>query len=104
MYYEGFVKIFDEGYSKTLYINVMFPHKDDKLFFMGTKGNEAWVPILVKALAKYCGSYDALRTMSIDRLSTALFGMKPFKIGTSFSKVYKPKTFELKDRKPDLGE
>jgi hypothetical protein len=62
LFYEGFVKIYDEGYPKTLYVNSYIPFDKErrKFFFINTMSQESWVLLLVKALAKYMGSYDML--------------------------------------------
>ena len=58
-YYEGFVRLYDEGYVKSLYLNSLLPFDegDQSFFYLKTKQNEAWILLLVKALAKYFGSY-----------------------------------------------
>lgn len=81
----------------------MVPHIGEKPFIMGSRGDEAWISLLIKGLAKYCGTYDDLRNMKLDRLSAALFGMQPFEIGRAFTKVHKPKSFKLSGE-PNLSE
>ena len=48
--------------------------------------------LLVKALAKYYGSYDSLSRASLAAISTLLFGSVPFDISVpAFTKVYDEK-------------
>ena len=70
-YYEGFVRIHDEGYLKTVYVNsyVPFDPESRRHFYINTLYNESWVLLLVKAMAKYCGSYDTLSLLGFDALS-----------------------------------
>ena len=93
VYYEGYVKLCDEGYYKSLYINSMVPVDKDSgaPFFIGTKENDSWILILVKALAKYYGSYDNLSKTDMNSLCIALFGSKPFNIGKAFNQIYRNK-------------
>lgn len=79
LFYEGFIKIHDEGYSKTLYINSYAPYDKfhKRYFFLTTQGQEAWILLLVKALAKYYGSYDKLSEASFEALCNVLFGSQP---------------------------
>ena len=67
IFYEGFVKLHDEGYSRSLYVNSYIPFDPEKkkFFYINTKGQESWILLLVKALAKYMGSYDILSQASI---------------------------------------
>ena len=60
--YDGMVRLFDEGYAKTLFVNTLIPFDkvDQRFFYMTTKSMEAWILLLTKALAKYFGSYDKL--------------------------------------------
>lgn len=60
IYYEGFVRVCDEGYFKTLYVNSLVPHHiaNNKAFYIGGKNDQVWVHMLVKTLAKYFGSYE----------------------------------------------
>mmetsp|Transcript_9997 Transcript_9997/g.15135 ORF Transcript_9997/g.15135 Transcript_9997/m.15135 type:complete len:104 (-) Transcript_9997:1795-2106(-) len=60
--FEGFVLLFDEGYTKSIYINshVPFDKLYQRFFYIGTRTQEAWILLLVKAMAKYLGSYDKL--------------------------------------------
>jgi hypothetical protein len=62
LFYEGFVCLFDQGYRKSIFVNAFMPYVgvNDKSFYLRTKSNEAWIQIIVKALAKYFGSYDEL--------------------------------------------
>ena len=79
VFYEGYVRLCDEGYFKTLYVNVFIPHHQDNTpFYLSESKGEAWPFILVKALAKFFGSYDNLRQAGLKALSTALFGCVPF--------------------------
>jgi hypothetical protein len=88
--YGGYVRINDEGYYKTLYINTLMPHdpRTNKPFFLQTVTQESWVLILVKTLAKYFGSYDRLRTTKLKDLATALFGAEPLELGEEVRSAY----------------
>jgi len=91
LFYEGFVSIFDKGYHKSTYINTWIPHSNYangacKPFYVGTKNNEAWIFILVKALAKYFGSYHNLSLASLEEICNCIFGCEPFAINEEFCK------------------
>ena len=93
-YYEGFVKIHDEGYTKTVYVNSYIPYDAEsrRHFYINTLHGESWVLLLVKALAKYCGSYDTLSLLGFDALSSILLGSRSFKLGTEpFYRIYNVK-------------
>ena len=93
-YYEGFVKIYDEGYTRTVYVNsyIPFDAESRRHFYINTLHNESWVLLLVKAMAKYCGSYDTLSRLGFDALSLILFGSRSFKLGTEpFHRIYNAK-------------
>jgi len=81
-YYEGFVKLFDGGHTRSVYINAFIPQNPDskRFFYINTKQQESWVLLLVKALAKYTGSYDNLSKASLSTLSSLLFGSVPFEM------------------------
>ena len=56
--------LFDEGYSKSIYVSTILPHDQSTglpFYSMSNNGKATWVLMLVKALAKYFGSYDELR-------------------------------------------
>ena len=93
-YYEGFVKLHDEGYSKTIFVNSYIPF--DKLsnsyFYLKTNYKESWILLLVKALAKFLGSYDKLSECSFDQLCILLLGSRPAKLSSkNFDDVYEKK-------------
>ena len=93
-YYEGFVKLYDGGQTKSVYINAFIPRDPERknFFYINTKQEESWVLLLVKALAKYTGSYDNLSKASISTLSSLLFGSVPFDISDkAFGNVYNTK-------------
>ena len=99
LYYEGFVKLYDEGYPKTLYVNsyIPFDKMRRKFFFINTHGHESWILLLVKALAKVMGSYDKLSELTLEELSRILFGSEPINIdNNAFDKIYAQKKGELK--------
>lgn len=94
LYYEGFVKIFDEGYQKSLYVNsfIPFDNINQRFFFIGTRAEESWIHLLVKAVAKYLGSYDKLNRASLETLSSIFFGSQPsWMKEKSFDKIYAKK-------------
>lgn len=94
IFYEGFVKLHDEGYSRSLYVNSYIPYDNDKrkFFYINTKGEESWILLLVKAMAKYMGSYDNLSQASLQQLSNILFGSQPTNIhNPEFDKIYSKK-------------
>ena len=97
LYYEGFVKIYDEGYPKTIYVNSYIPYdkENQRYFYINTVGNESWVLLLVKALAKYVGSYDKLSQATLDDLCRILFGSVPIDISDdAFDKIYSKKSHQ----------
>lgn len=86
------MRIFDEGYSKTLFINTYLPKDklEKRYFYMNTEGGEAWTLLLTKALAKYYGSYDKLSQASFEDLCKILMGSQPSQLGSrAFKKIYK---------------
>ena len=60
--FEGFVRIFDQGYQKSIYINCNIPWNKFRYFYI-TSG-ASWPLLLVKALAKFSGSYDNVSKLS----------------------------------------
>ena len=59
---------------------------------MNTKEQESWVLLIVKALAKYLGSFDNLSKASLNTLSSLLFGSLPLEISDkAFGQVYETK-------------
>jgi len=90
MYYEGFISLFDQGYNKSIYVNTFVPHsKAGKPFYMSTMNHEAWIMLLIKALAKYYGSYDNLRQLKMNDICTTLLGSAPFAINNELKRQYK---------------
>jgi hypothetical protein len=105
LYYEGFVKIYDEGYPKTVYVNSYIPFDKErkKFFFINTHGHESWIFLLVKALAKQMGSYDKLSEATLEELSRILFGSEPINLDNeAFDKIYSKKGPELAAREGTL--
>ena len=98
LFYEGYVRLCDEGYYKTIYVNTYIPHskETEKPFYIQEAHGEVWTLLLVKALAKYFGSYEDLRQTRMNDLSTALFGCVPFKVDEAckqhFDQKYPKKT------------
>lgn len=91
LFYEGFVKLHDEGYSKSLYVNAYVPYDNaaKRHFFLTTGGQEAWILLLVKALAKYYGSYEKLSEASFESLCNVLFASQPAQTSDpAFQKIY----------------
>lgn len=59
--------------------------------YLNSHANESWVLLLVKALAKYLGSYDALcePSCTFERLCSVLLGSQPTKLSTKeFRRIY----------------
>jgi len=84
----------DEGYSKSIYVNSLIPHdpQTKRFFYLATHEAESWILLLVKALAKYAGSYQTLSTFSFERLSSILLGSQPALLQTqAFSRIYERK-------------
>jgi hypothetical protein len=88
------VRLNDEGYSKSIYVNSFVPKFKgrDRFFYLETHDREAWILLLVKALAKYAGSYHALSTFTFERLCSILFGSQPTQlVSATFAKIYEKK-------------
>lgn len=94
IYYEGFVKLHDEGYSRSVYVNSFIPYDSEKKknFYINTKGQESWILLLVKAIAKYLGSYDNLSQATFPQLCNICFGSQPTNIhNPEFDRIYSKK-------------
>jgi hypothetical protein len=77
-----------------VYVNAYIPQdaESKRFFYINTRQQESWVLLLVKALAKYCGSYDNLSKASLATISSLLFGSVPFSLSEkAFSDVYNAK-------------
>ena len=91
LFYEGFVVIYDEGYHKSIYVSTIIPHdtETDEPFYSPSKFvKDSWMLILIKALAKYFGSYEKLRTASLNSLCMVMFGSYPVEICDEFRTKY----------------
>jgi hypothetical protein len=88
LYYEGFIVLFDKGYQKSMYVNSYIPinKMTNKPFFLSTTNKDSWIYLLVKALAKYFGSYHALSQASFEDLCETVFGHLPIEINNEFCK------------------